>query len=102
MMGQITPDQIRFHEDRNRVLRALGMDGDITVETRFQTLEPGHHAFLLCTDGFWEYVLEPEMETDLLYAESPEDWLRRMQTRLRQRTPPDNDNNTAAVVWCEI
>ena len=102
MLGQITPDEIRFHVDRNRVLRALGQQGELTVEARREVLAPGHHAFLLCSDGFWEYVLENEMTADLLYAADEEDWLRRMQTRLRQRIPSDNDNNTAAAVWCEI
>jgi len=102
MLGEITPQEIRFHEDRNRVLRALGQKGELTVEASQAELAPGHHAFLLCSDGFWEYVLEPEMETDLLYAVSEEDWIRRMQARLRQRIPSDNDNNTAAAVWYEI
>lgn len=60
-MGEITADQIRFHEDRNRVLRALGQDGALTVEAAAEALCPGRHAFLLCSDGFWEYVLENEM-----------------------------------------
>lgn len=102
MLGEITPGQIRFHADRNRILRALGQEGEVQIETRSLRLEPGHHAFLLCTDGFWEYVLEPEMEADLAYAESVEEWLRFMQVRLRQRIPTDNDNHTAGSVWCEI
>lgn len=99
MLGEITVDQIRFHEDRSRVLRALGQDEDLNVEVREQALEPGRHAFLLCSDGFWEYVLEPEMEESLARASSPEDWLARMREHLKGRVPPDNDNNTAAAVW---
>lgn len=101
MLGDITPDQIRFHEDRNRVLRALGQPGNLNVDAQEKELEPGTHAFLLCSDGFWEYVLEPEMEQDLTTAASPEDWLARMQRRLAARIPADNDNNTAAAVWFE-
>lgn len=102
MLGDITPDQIRFHEDRSRVLRALGQEGSLNVEAREEQLAPGAHAFLLCSDGFWEYVLEPEMEAELCAAKDPEDWLRRMRTLLSARTPADNDNNTAAAVWLEI
>lgn len=101
MLGDITPDQIRFHEDRSTVYRALGQEGDIKVETREETLGPGQHAFLLCSDGFWEYVLEAEMEEDLNNAVSPEDWLEKMRARLKQRVPADNDNNTAAVLWLD-
>lgn len=99
MLGDITPDQIRFHEDRSRVLRALGQEGNLKVDAQEEPLMPGSHAFLLCTDGFWEYVLESEMESDLLQSSSPEDWLERMCSRLKQRVPNDNDNNTAAAVW---
>ena len=101
-MGEITVDQIRFHEDRNRVLRALGQDGALTVEAGWETLRPGRHAFLLCSDGFWEYVLENEMAGDLVHAADPLDWLARMRGRLMARVPADNDNNTAAAAWVDI
>lgn len=102
LMEEITVDQIRFHEDRNRVLRCLGQEGQLQPTAADCPLEPGAHAFLLCTDGFWEYVLEPEMEQDLMAAADPEDWLRRMRARLKARIPANNDNNTAAAVWFEI
>ncbi len=102
MLGNITADQIRFHEDRNRILRALGQEEAPKVEVDSLTMAPGRHAFLLCTDGFWEYVLEAEMEEDLRAAANPEDWLARMCARLRGKTPPDHDNNTAAAVWLEL
>ncbi len=101
MLGEITLDQIRFHEDRNRVLRALGQDDELNVETQTRSLGPGKHAFLLCSDGFWEYVLEDEMEEDLCLAQSPQEWLDLMRRRLMKRIPPNNDNNSAAVVWLD-
>ena len=99
MLGEITPDQIRFHADRNRVLRALGQDSDLFVETNEQPLLSGSHAFLLCSDGFWEYVLEQEMEQDLSHSSDPEEWISRMRARLQKRIPSDNDNNSAAAIW---
>ncbi len=99
LLGDIAPEQIRFHPDRNRVLRALGQAGDVRVEARGEPLFPGRHAFLLCSDGFWEYVLEEEMGQDLAAAADPADWIARMRARLRARVPADNDNNTAAAVW---
>lgn len=99
LLGDITMDQIRFHEDRSRVLRALGQEDKLTVEAGERALDSGKHAFLLCSDGFWEYVLEREMEEDLAKSAGPEDWLERMRWRLKKRVPEDNDNNTAAAVW---
>jgi len=101
MLGDITPDQIRSHPDRGRITRALGQENALTVETKTIDLERGRHAFLLCTDGFWEYVLEEEMILDLRSAKDPQSWLDAMRNRLKARIPSDNDNNTAAVVWLD-
>ena len=101
LMGDITPQEIRFHEDRNRVLRALGGENarpDISPEV---TLTEGQDVFLLCTDGFWEYVYEPEMEQLLLSVQTPQQWLEEMEKILLSRVPSDNDNYTAAAVFCE-
>lgn len=102
LLGQITPEEIRFHSDRATVLRALGQDGELKTELGSAQLDAGHYAFLLCTDGFWEYVLEREMAETLARSQSPDDWLADMRALLRTRVPADNDNNTAAAVWLDI
>ena len=43
------------------------------------------HAFLLCTDGFWEYVTEQEMEDTLIQSEHPEDWIKKMYKILKNK-----------------
>lgn len=100
LMGEITPQEIRFHEDRNRVLRALGGENAKPDLSPTTMLAGGQEAFLLCTDGFWEYVYESEMEQTLNQAKDPQQWLDSMVTILRSRVPGDNDNFTAAVVFC--
>ena len=99
LMGQIQPHQIRFHEDRNRVLRALGGDNARPDISSTVMLTRGQDAFLLCTDGFWEYVYEEEMERLLQTAKNPDDWLGQMETLLLSRVPKNNDNYTAAAVF---
>ena len=99
LMGEITPQQIRFHEDRSRLLRALGAESSKPDISEAEELLQGDR-FLLCTDGFWEYVTEEEMEQTLARAESPEDWLRDMERILTGRAPGDCDNYTAAAVFC--
>ncbi|MCD7804656.1 MAG: protein phosphatase 2C domain-containing protein [Oscillospiraceae bacterium] len=99
-LGQITPAEIRFHEDRSRIIRALGQEEELKIDTGSLDLISGDkYAFLLCSDGFWEYVLEDEMEYDLKRSSTPGEWIRRMRRRLKARIPSDNDNNTAAAVW---
>lgn len=101
LMGEITPRQIRFHEDRNRVLRALGGDNPKPELSPTVMLTGGKDAFLLCTDGFWEYVYENEMEQTLRAAKTPQAWLKSMEAILRTRAPSDSDNYSAAAVFCE-
>lgn len=101
LLGQITPDQIRFHEDRSRIFRALGQKDGGNADVGEWTLSPGRHAFLLCSDGFWEYVDEEEMEAALGQAETPKQWLEQMRQLLARRAPSDNDNNSAAAIWVE-
>ncbi|MCM1039015.1 MAG: protein phosphatase 2C domain-containing protein [Roseburia sp.] len=102
LMGQIKPEEIRFHEDRSHIFRALGQESNLNADAKEEELSPGKHAFLLCTDGFWEYVYEKEMEQELQAADSPQDWLERMRSHLEGRAEDDNDNNTAAAVWITI
>lgn len=99
-MGEITTHEIRFHEDRNKVLRALGGDNAKAEISEEIQVEEGRDTFLLCTDGFWEYVYENEMEKTLQEADSPKDWIHRMEKILKTRVPSDNDNFTAAALIC--
>lgn len=99
LMNEITQEQIRFHADRSRILRALGSDS-YEPEIDWQELQNGKfHAFLLCTDGFWEYVYENEMEQFLESAKTPEAWLANMEELLKKRVQKENDNYSAVAVF---
>lgn len=102
LMGQIKPEEIRFHEDRSHIFRALGQEANLSADAAERELSAGWHAFLLCSDGFWEYVYEEEMEKELRRSASPQEWLDRMQNYLRTRAAEDHDNNTAAAVWVTV
>ncbi len=97
--GYISPEQIRFHADRNRLLRSLGNQGEVraAIEKSAKPIKAGD-AFLLCTDGLWEYILEEEMEADLAQASNPVDWLKLMEIRIKERVIGNNDNYSAIGV----
>jgi len=97
--GDIRIDEIRFHEDRNRLLRSLGNQEHFRpqIEKTIHPVEPGD-AFLLCTDGFWEYVTEKEMQTDLKGSSKPDEWLHTMEKRILKRAGARHDNYTAIAV----
>ena len=100
--GEITREQIRTHADRNRLLRAVGNPDEVkpTILGASQRIQHGD-AFLLCTDGFWEYVTELEMAADLAAARTPQAWLERMEMRLVSKAKADNDNYTALALFIE-
>lgn len=99
-LGEITKTQIRFHDDRNKLLKVLGNEPELKISRLDPPIEmePGD-AFLLCSDGFWEYVYETEMEIDLLKSEDPQEWIEWMVNRLLLRVTNNNDNFTAVGVF---
>jgi serine/threonine protein phosphatase PrpC len=97
--GELSPEQIRHNEDRNRLLRCLGNPDD---EIRPTILEQPRNlirgtSFLMCTDGFWENITETEMEVDFSKAEASGEWLAWMTDRVMERLTEDSDNYTAIV-----
>ena len=100
--GDIAPEEIRLHEDRNRLLRALGKEGDLrpVIKEEPVPLQNGD-AFLLCTDGFWEYVTETEMEVDIARSNNPDEWLEKMELRIQERAKEGHDNYSAIAVFVE-
>lgn len=109
--GEIEEKDIRHHPDRNRLLRALG-DNREKIQARVHeevTLQEGD-VFLLCSDGFWEYVTEDGMLASLYKSANPDDWLKRMESqylmpateeeaRQEGKVKAENDNYTAIAVW---
>ena len=97
--GEITADQIRYHEDRSRLLNSLGAREQVVASNREMAGAPElDDAFLLASDGFWECVTEPEMENDFSETANPEAWIRKMEGRVKERAKADHDNYSAVAV----
>lgn len=95
-MGMMRPEDIRGNEDRSRLLKVLGAESTLNIKKRYQPIDiQTGDAFLICSDGFWEYVFETEMEMDLLKSESAEVWLKYMLKRHILRAENKGDNYTA-------
>lgn len=101
-LGQITAEQIRFHEGRSRLYRALGQPEGLEVDVGSFPYIPGEHAFLLCSDGFWEFIVEQEMEAALRATDTAQAWLDKMRALVDARLEPDSDNNSAIVIRLSI
>lgn len=100
--GEIRPEDIRYHEDRNRLLRDIGGEKGARPEIHKQTerLYPGDK-FLLCTDGFWEHITETAMLAELAKSNGPGQWLANMERRIKKNAPEGSDNYTAMAVFVE-
>lgn len=97
--GQITAKQIRFHEDRNKLLRSLagGESLEASLAPEAVHLIPGD-SFLMASDGLWELVNETEMEVELARSSTAEGWLKGLETRLRSRSYSGHDNYSAIAL----
>lgn len=95
-MGELNPDDVRGSDDRSGLFKVLGASEPLKLPKPYDPIEiQDGDAFLLCSDGFWEYVYEMEMEADLLKSGSAAEWLRHMTKRLLLRSEDAGDNYTA-------
>jgi PPM family protein phosphatase len=73
--GYASTGQLRTHPQRNILYAALGAGGETPATVSDETfIQPGD-AFLVCTDGLWEWVIEDDMERSLRAASGPDEWL---------------------------
>ena len=98
--GEIKEKDIRFHEDRNRLIRVLGTAWD---SPKYEVAQPVEvcegDAFLMCTDGFWELITEKDMIKCLKKSSSAKEWLEKMAELVNKNGKKvDMDNNTALGV----
>ena len=96
-VGEIAAGNIRGHIDRNRLTSALGSRSSLEVDLNELIYQNGD-AFLLCSDGFWEYVVEDEMCADLSDSNHADEWLCKMRKRVELQISPTGDNHSAIAI----
>ncbi|MCM1327820.1 MAG: serine/threonine-protein phosphatase [Ruminococcus sp.] len=95
-MGMMRFEDIRGSEDRSRLLKVLGSEESLNIKKHYPPIPiQNGDAFLICSDGFWEFVYEAEMEADLLKSDSADAWLKYMLKRHILRAENKGDNYTA-------
>lgn len=86
--GALTPEQAADHPHRNQLLRCLGASREVEIDVRPLDVRPGDR-FLLCSDGLWGEVPEPEIAA-ILGREEPAEASRRLVARANENGGRDN------------
>lgn len=98
LSGEITEDEIRKHPDRNIILRAMGTDWESPMFELLPSIDLSEcRAFLLCSDGFWEYINENEMFTSLNNSKTADEWLRTMKSVVEKNGINEKMDNYSAI-----
>ncbi len=95
--GDIEYNDIRVSPNQNKLTSAIGMAMD-TVNYSDECKINGATAFLLCTDGWWEYVTEEDMDKIFSQKSNSRDCLEAMLKIREENAPESSDNYTAVVV----
>ncbi len=98
--GLSSEQDTRTHPQRSVLYAALGMESPPppTVPETIFRVEDGD-VFLICSDGFWEPIVERDMEEALTQAEGPEQWLLQMEQIILRHPKPNFDNYTGLAIW---
>ncbi len=103
LSGEIKEKDIRHHESRNMLLRAMGTEWDepqFEIDKRRHRLKTGD-TFLICTDGFWEWIEDKTMSKILKKELSAYDSLTLMNEEVlknAREAEADMDNYSAILI----
>ncbi len=97
MNGDIEYNDIRTSPNQNKLTSALGIAMTEMNISDIITID-SHTAFLLCTDGWWEYVSDADIEHTLKSSGTSQSWLTAMLNIREANAPEDSDNYTAAAI----
>ena len=103
--GLIPAAAARRHGLRSQLLSALGVPADdLMVDANAPPWLIQHgDAFLICSDGMWEYVEDEDIVTSLGAASDPQAWLDDLSLRVQAAAlaagNSNHDNYTALGLW---
>ncbi len=100
MSKQIKEKEIRHHPDRSMLLRAMGAEWDAPayeIDQRHIRIQKGD-VFLLCSDGFWEWIDEKSMTRILKKGAPAYEALREMQAEVKTNGKGTGMDNYSAIL----
>ncbi len=103
--GYCTPNQLNTHPQRSVLYAALGMDSEMSeskeVSMGMSAIEVDD-SFLICSDGFWEWLSEKDLESTLQTTDTMHNWLNKMRDIVLKNAKQSRsqDNYTALAIRC--
>lgn len=98
-MGNIEEKNMKYSEDRNRVLRSMGNRECKVSIYELKAKEKKAKGFLLCTDGFWEHFEDKTICKMIRCAKySPEKWMNKMAAKIAEDENDKQDNYSAITL----
>lgn len=92
--GLIEPDDVYTHPQRSQIFRSLGDKPNVQVDVFKQQLLPGD-ILLSCSDGLWEMIRNPQIESLLNNAPDPQTACARL---IDTANTNGGEDNVSAVV----
>ncbi|MBN1669096.1 MAG: serine/threonine-protein phosphatase [Anaerolineales bacterium] len=93
--GELMPDEIYTHPQRNVIYRFLGQKGLVQPDMFYETLHEGDY-LLLCSDGLWEMVRSDSRIVELI--ESAKEPLDACKALVKAANDGGGDDNIGVVL----
>lgn len=98
LQSEIKEEDIAHHPDRNKLLKAFGTEWDKPMYSIAKPIKiKKDQAFLLCTDGFWEWIDIKTICDSLSKSNNAEKWLSNMVEIVKKNHVVDNYSAIAVV-----
>jgi serine/threonine protein phosphatase PrpC len=99
--GAITAEEARFHPDRGKILRCLGVAGNVTADTFSLTLLGGD-ALVFCSDGLTSNVSDQEILRHIIQTDDAGEACVRLVALTNSRGGEDNTSIIVVRVKPEL
>ena len=104
-MGKIKPEEVKHHPERNILLKVMGTawtEPAYEIDMIGKKIESGD-SFLLCSDGFWEWVEDSDMEKLVNMQASAESLISQMGTlALKNGMEKESERDNLSAVFVRV